>query len=141
MRLAATSVLCLVLSAACAYDWEQAGQYGEPGMWSVVKTFELPAYPAASLTKSSQGVTVSEVRVDEKGAVVDVIVLEAPDDAIKQSVRNTLRRWRFEPTVVEGKPIRVRGKITVYFSIKDGVGRVQKAEDRAEELRRSLSGQ
>lgn len=88
-------------------------------------TVVKPEYPSSSKKRRTQGLAVVVVDIDEKGAVTNVEVAEAPDEDIGRSVVHAVRQWKFAPLTAEEKPIKLRGKLTFYFSIRDGKARVE----------------
>jgi len=85
----------------------------------------LPKFPAESFKKGSHGVAVAELSVDEKGDVESIKILDSPDEAIKQAVTDAANQWKFSPSKMKGAPIRLKGKLTFYFVIEGGRGRVE----------------
>lgn len=91
----------------------------------------LPEYPGASLKKNVGGVAVAAVRIGVDGRVEEVVILEAPDEHIAEAVRMAVTRWvvpsRMGPA---GETARPRtGKLTFYFQIANGGGRVRNPAD------------
>lgn len=84
----------------------------------------LPGFPEQAKKRGAKGVVVAQVNVNEQGEVAQVTVLEAPDPLIKEAVVKALERWRFDPPTIGGKPVRIRGKLTFYYVIERGKGRV-----------------
>jgi TonB family protein len=73
-----------------------------------------PRYPPAAKEAGIRGVVQAEIVVDETGQVRDArVVRSVPllDDAALEAVRE----WRFEPTVVDGRPVPVRMTVTLSF--------------------------
>lgn len=91
----------------------------------LAKTVAIPKYPAVSKRRGKNGVAVSDVSVDEKGNVTQIEVIEAPDEEIKCSVAEAIKRWKFLPANAEGKPVRLRSKLTFYFLLEGGRARVE----------------
>ena len=91
----------------------------------------MPVYPAESIARKSAGVAVAAIRSGIDGRVADVSLLEAPDEAIAASVRTALLAWEIPATTVAGRtePYGVRGKVTFYFQIAGGRGRVANPEE------------
>lgn len=88
------------------------------------KTTIKPTYPASSKKRGTQGLAVVLVEINEAGKVTDVSVVEAPDEEIGKSVMSAVRGWEFSQLTADGKPIKLRGKLSFYFSIRDGKGYV-----------------
>ena len=87
-------------------------------------TVVRPEYPPASMKRRTQGLAVVLLEIDERGAVTSVKVLEAPDEEIGESVVHAVKQWRFGQLTADGRPVKVQGKLTFYFSIRDGKARV-----------------
>lgn len=74
-----------------------------------------PQFPPDALSAGFQGVVIAEIVVDEGGRVRDAtIVRSIPllDDAALAAVR----RWKFNPTTVDGRTVPVRMTVTVNFA-------------------------
>ncbi|MDQ3803141.1 MAG: TonB family protein [Acidobacteriota bacterium] len=76
-----------------------------------------PAYPAEAKERRLSGKVVVQITVDETGKVVHAerfcgnpILSEAGVAAVK--------RWRFSPTLLDGKPVAVTGTVTVNFILR-----------------------
>jgi hypothetical protein len=91
----------------------------------------LPVYPPESVAKKRAGVAVAAIRSDVSGNVIEATILEAPDEAIGVAARNALLTWVIPPMMVAGRsePHGVNGKVTFYFQIVEGRGRVSNPED------------
>ncbi len=86
----------------------------------------MPIFPAEAKQHGAKGVTVVELEFDDKGAVAQIEVLEAPDPLIKQSVIDAVKQWKLSPTTANEDPVDVRGKLTFYYVIDErGEGRVE----------------
>lgn len=59
------------------------------------------------------GVVVIESVIDRSGAVCAVRVLKAPEPELGAAAAAALRRWRFSPGKVAGRPVAVRHLFTV----------------------------
>jgi len=73
-----------------------------------------PEYPPAGRPARLQGVIALELIVGRDGSVLNVKALNGPDILAKAAVE-ALRWWRFEPYVVEGKPVIVETTVAVEF--------------------------
>lgn len=76
-----------------------------------------PAYPQAAKSGRVQGVVVVRVRIDESGNVIEANRLCGPDLLAPDSVA-AARQWRFKPTLLDGKPIKVQGELTFNFTLQ-----------------------
>jgi TonB family protein len=84
-----------------------------------------PKFPAEAVKKRATGVAVVDLLVGEDGDVAELKVLEAPHPLIQQELEQAIRQWHFETTVVEGRRVRARGKLTFYFVINHGKAAVE----------------
>ena len=112
---------------------------GEGVLRMKATTVVRPAFPDVSLKKEVTGVVVAGIEIDEKGDVESVTILQSPSKEIGSAVKKALERWRFSPTTIKRKPVRVTGKLTFYYEIENGVGLVlSPQEKRAFRPRRPL---
>ena len=75
-----------------------------------------PEYPPIARAAGVQGVVVLEIVVDGAGGVRDGRVLRSIP-LLDQAALDAVRRWRFEPTLVNGQPIPVSMTITINFAL------------------------
>jgi hypothetical protein len=112
----------------------------EATLWTSASATVMPQYPPASVQRGSAGVAVTSLVIGADGAVRSANVLEAPDAEISRAVKNVLVMWTFQPVSVAGStvPVEVVGKITLYFDVENGIGRVRTPD---EKLRQQLRAQ
>lgn len=79
--------------------------------WSVT-----PEYPRLARLRRVQGVVILEVTVDRQGDVADVTVLRSAD-GLDEAAVEAVRQWRYEPTLVNGRPVSVVLTETVRFQL------------------------
>ena len=70
-----------------------------------------PDYPAGAKAAHASGVAVMRITVDESGRVVETAPLGCSTPAFVDAGASAARRASFKPTLVNGKPVRVRGII------------------------------
>ena len=85
----------------------------------------MPVYPVNSKNQGNKGVAVVQLRLNEKGVLTYVEVLEAPDQEIAEAVNKAIKQWKFKVVYVDDKPRPVEGKLTFYFVINEGIARVE----------------
>ena len=73
-----------------------------------------PEYPAAGRSAKLQGVIALDLVVGRDGSVVEIHARNGPDVLAKAAIE-ALRWWRFEPYLVEGKPVVVETTVAVEF--------------------------
>ena len=129
---ALAAAVALLVSAWVWSEWTPrrleavAVRLSESSMWAFASLKVMPDYPLASIAQGMTGVAVAVVRVEERGRVASVEMLQSPDNAIGDSVRRALRKWTFAPVTVTGSSTKteVWGKVTFYFAITNGVPQV-----------------
>lgn len=75
----------------------------------------LPIYPSSAKQAGIQGDVVINTKIDSKGNVVDMHVVSGPA-MLRQAAVDALRRWRYEPSTLDGQPISVQMLVTIKFS-------------------------
>lgn len=76
----------------------------------------VPIYPPVARNASTQGTVRVYVTVDEHGNVSEVARSEGPP-LLRGAAEDAARRWKFSPTAVEGKPVRLSGYIEFNFTL------------------------
>jgi len=75
-----------------------------------------PEYPLDARRRRVSGTVVVEVTVDECGRVTDAKGLSGPVDLVDPATK-AARQWRFTPTRMAGRPIRVIGTVRFNFNL------------------------
>ncbi|HEY6187133.1 MAG TPA: TonB family protein [Pyrinomonadaceae bacterium] len=75
-----------------------------------------PSYPTMARTARVTGIVTVYVEVDEQGRVAAVSRTDGPQ-LLKQAAVDAARKWKFKPTIVDGKAVRVRGFINFNFTL------------------------
>jgi protein TonB len=75
----------------------------------------MPEYPLVAKESGIQGDVVMKTTIDAKGNVVNVQVVSGPQ-MLRGSAMAALRRWRYEPSTLNGQPIAVQMLVTIKFS-------------------------
>lgn len=78
----------------------------------------LPAYPPRALRAGIEGSVVARVSIDPQGRVDDVAIIErkgARDRELDRAVIDTVRDWRFEPAVRDGRAVASTVQLPVDF--------------------------
>lgn len=76
-----------------------------------------PVYPDIARAGLVEGVVILEVVIDEKGNVKDVKVIRSKP-LLDQAAIDAVKQWKYEPFVVDGKPVPFAMSVTVTFSLK-----------------------
>jgi len=77
-----------------------------------------PAYTRAAIDARIQGAVIVELVIGEQGAVENVRVLRGLPLGLTESAVAAVRRWRFEPSTLDGRPVKVRYRLTVHFELR-----------------------
>lgn len=79
-----------------------------------------PKYPIQAARDGKEGYVILSFTINKIGGVEDVKVLEAkPKRVFDKEAKRALRKWKYKPKVVEGKPLRQPG-LTVQLDFKMG---------------------
>jgi TonB family protein len=94
---------------------DKDGAYRVGGGITPPRRFGNAAYPADALAAGVDGVVMAEILVNESGIVTDARVLKSVPP-LDEAALTAVREWRYDPTIVDGKPVPVRMIVTVNFS-------------------------
>ncbi|KAA0251218.1 TonB family protein [Acidobacteria bacterium ACD] len=79
-----------------------------------------PRYPETARREGIAGEVVLRVVVEASGQVGDVEVLTAAPAGLTEAAAEAVRRWEYEPALVDGRPVAVYKTIRVRFSLPPG---------------------
>ena len=71
-------------------------------------------YPEAARAANMQGVVILEVRIGVDGSVVDTKVVRSIP-LLDEAAVDSVRQWRYAPTLLNGQPVEVIMTVTVNF--------------------------
>ncbi len=77
-----------------------------------------PVYPEAARRARIQGVVVLECIIGKDGVVKDSKVLRGLPLGLTEAAVDAVRKWRFEPSTLNGKPVEVLYILTVRFNLQ-----------------------
>jgi TonB family protein len=75
----------------------------------------MPEYPLVAKQAGIQGDVVVKTTIDQKGNVVNMQIASGPA-MLRGPALAALRRWRYEPSTLNGQPISVQMSVTIKFS-------------------------
>ena len=75
----------------------------------------MPEYPLVAKEAGIQGDVVMKTTIDAKGNVVNVQVVSGPQ-MLRGPAMAALRRWKYQPSTLNGQPIAVQMLVTIKFS-------------------------
>ena len=76
----------------------------------------VPVYPQIARNASAEGIVRVYVTIDEQGNVSEVAGSEGPS-LLRSAAEDAARRWKFSPTAVAGKAVRLSGFIEFNFTL------------------------
>ena len=100
-------LLCCLLVAAIQAQADEPLQAGRDAPSPKRIHYVEPLYPAIAREAGVAGVVLVEIGVKEDGHPYEVLIIEAVPLLDKAAIE-AVRQWRYEPTVVDGRPRRVR---------------------------------
>lgn len=77
-----------------------------------------PVYPPAALKARLAGLVILQVLLGKDGAVRDVTVLRAGSMGMTESAEAAVRQWRYEPALLNGRPVEALMTVTVTFTLR-----------------------
>jgi protein TonB len=78
-----------------------------------------PLYPLKAKRQGIEGWVRIRFLVNEDGGVEEVTVVESrPPGVFEQAVKGSVSRWRFQPGLVDGIPVRTQAETTIRFELK-----------------------
>ena len=78
-----------------------------------------PEYPAAAIASGTQGTVLLGAVISTEGKLLSIQPLNSPDEVLAQAAMAAVRQWRYEPTLLNGKPIEVVTTISVSFRLEE----------------------
>jgi TonB family protein len=76
-----------------------------------------PSYPAAAKAEGIEGTVIIKYVVTESGQVTNVRVVRGPQ-ALRAVCVAAVKRWRFKPAKLEGRPVAVHRVARFPFRIR-----------------------
>jgi protein TonB len=76
-----------------------------------------PVYPVDARQQFIEGDVVMEATIDESGQVEKLHVISGPE-VLRQSALNAVKKWKYRPVLVDGKPAKVTTTITASFRLR-----------------------
>lgn len=77
----------------------------------------IPDYPERAKALGIRGIVLIEVLVERDGTISQAELIRSIPE-LDQAALNAVRQWEYEPTVVAGKPVRVRLTVPITFTLK-----------------------
>jgi periplasmic protein TonB len=77
-----------------------------------------PQYTEIARKARIQGVVIVQAIINKQGNVTDVKVLKGLPMGLDQAAVDAIRKWKFEPATLNGKPVDVYYNLTVNFTLQ-----------------------
>lgn len=77
-----------------------------------------PEYPRTALVARLEGMVILQVLLDRGGVVTSVTVLRPGSMGFTESAVAAVRQWRYEPAMLEGRPVEALMSVTVHFRLR-----------------------
>ncbi len=87
---------------------------------NVVPTLRIPpVYPPRALRSGIEGVVTVEFTITTDGSVKDTVIVKAkPKKIFDKAVLKAIAKWKFDPDMVDGKPVEKRARQDVKFKLQ-----------------------
>jgi protein TonB len=97
------------------------GAFGRDGEATPIVRIE-PKYPVQAARDGKEGWVILSFTIDELGGVTDVDVIDAdPKRVFDREAKRALRKWKYKPKVVDGKPVKQTGQqVQLDFKLNQG---------------------
>lgn len=76
----------------------------------------MPVYPFSAREANVQGDVVIDTQIGANGSVTSMKVISGPN-MLRQAALNALRRWKYQPSQLDGKPVAVQMLVTIRFRL------------------------
>lgn len=122
MRIAVIGIAaCLASATVAAQDTDAPVRAGTPGVSHPrIVQVSSPFYPLIAQSARVQGNVIIEAVVDVTGRVTTTTVTKSIP-VLDTAVVDAVRRWQFEPLLVNGRPIRFATTATIQFQLFDAM--------------------
>jgi TonB family protein len=115
-RLLLAALLAALPAAAFAQDDAPKVAGGDVPVPKRVR-FVAPAYPAEAQAQGRRGIVILELVLDVEGRVESASVVRSVP-GFDEAALAAARQWTYEPTRVEGRPVRVRLTVPITFALR-----------------------
>jgi periplasmic protein TonB len=77
-----------------------------------------PQYSEVARKARVQGVVIVQAIIDKEGNVTNVKILKGLPFGLDQSAADAIKKWKFKPATLNGKPVAVYYNLTVNFTLQ-----------------------
>jgi TonB family protein len=105
-------------AAAAAPAPDEPVVAGQGGIAAPKRTKTVPpVYPPEALAKGIRGIVILEVVIDKEGKVASADVIRSIP-LLDEAALSAVRKWEYDVTKVDGKPVSVRLTVPITFALK-----------------------
>lgn len=115
--------LMICLAFACVGYAQDSGQIASQPvrvdpkvMEAKVKHKERPKYPDDAKAAQVVGTVVMQVIIGKDGSVREAKLISGPPMLVK-AAQNAVKKWKYEPTLLNGEPVEVSTMVSIAFSL------------------------
>jgi TonB family protein len=76
-----------------------------------------PIYPASAEAAGISGTVLLRAIIGNDGTIMGLTVSSSPDPALSDAAVESVRQWRYQPTLLNGQPVEVLTTISVNFRL------------------------
>ena len=76
-----------------------------------------PYYPEAAKERGIQGAVVIAATIDDQGEVREPYAVHSAGPLLDEAAFKAVRQWRYQPLILDGKPVAVQTTISVVFAL------------------------
>ena len=77
-----------------------------------------PAYPAIAKMARVQGDVILQAVIAKDGSIRDLKLQSAASPLLVNAAMDAVKRWLYQPTLLNGEPVEVLTEITITFSLQ-----------------------
>lgn len=78
-----------------------------------------PTYPAAAKEARIQGTVELEAVISKDGIPMELRVVRSPSDDLSNSALESVRQWRYRPTLLNGNPVEIVTTVIVNYTLRE----------------------
>ncbi len=79
-----------------------------------------PIYPSRARMEGIEGYVKIELEVNKTGTVTKITIIKSvPKGVFNEAVINAVKRWKFKPKTINGKPVKQVGILTINFKLDE----------------------
>ena len=77
----------------------------------------MPAYPPDAKSRGTEGTVILRAVIGTSGEMLSLTPFNDADASLTQAAMDTVRQWRYQPTLLNGLPVEVITTVTVTFRL------------------------